>query len=292
MLLRMRLDEELDRLYQLPLADFIGARNDLAKRLRADADRDGAERIKKLVKPSLTAWAFNQLHFQARPRLDALREAGDTLRAALAKGTGAHRAAMKARREAIAELLTLAAELLEGAGQTLTRVHRQRLSRTLEAFASGHADAVPGRLAQDLEPPGFDAVSGLAASLAQMPRRRPKLELVTEGAALGELAEVVDLAAERRSRADKAREKKLADARGAVAATEEKLAELERRAAEASAAVADAERLEAEARAAAEDAARRGREARRAAEAASAAAKRAGGELAAAKAELQRLAES
>jgi hypothetical protein len=290
----MSFEEQLDRLYQLPLADFIGARNDLAKRLRADGDRDGAERVKKLVKPSLTAWVVNQLHFQARPRLDALLDAGEKIRTAITGGAGAHQAAMKARREAVAELLALAAEILDGAGQALTRVHRQRLTRTLEAYASGHAEAVPGRLAEDLEPPGFDAVSDLAASLAQMPRRPPKLELVTEETERkpAELAEVVDLAAERRTRADKAREQKLADARGTVAAAEEKLAELDRRAGAARTALADAERREADARDAAEEAARRVREARREAEAAAASSKRAGAELDAVKSELRRLQEA
>ncbi len=298
----MNRDEELDRLYQLPLAEFIGARNDLAKRLRAGGDRDGAEEIKKLAKPSLTAWVANQLHFQARPRLDALLAAGRKMRAAISKGAGAHQTAMKARREAIAELLTLADEILQGEGQTLHRVHRQRLSRTLEALASGNAEAVPGRLGQDLEPPGFDAFSGLAASLSQMPRR-PVLELVSEDAAPRKLAEVVDLAAARQSRANKAQERRLAEASRAVAAAEEKASALKRQADQARSALADAERAEAEAKTAAEEAERHVREAReeiettasatakarRNTDAAAASAKRAGDELAAAKKELQRL---
>jgi len=298
----VNLNYELDRLYQLPLADFIGARNDLAKRLRADGDRDGAEQVKKLAKPSLTAWAVNQLHFQARPRLDALLATGERMRTAISEGAGAHQAAMKARREAIAELLAIAAEILDAGGQPLTRVHRQRLLRTLEALASGNAEAVPGRLSQDLEPPGFDALSGLAASLTQMPRR-PILELVSDDPGPGELAEVFDFAAERQSRVDKAQEKKLAEAGRAVAAAEEKASEQKRRAGDARAALVEAERIEAEATAAVKEAERRVREAREKLEAAVASAakarlesdaavasaKRADDDLTAAKNQLQRL---
>ncbi len=288
------LDQELDRLYQLPLADFIGVRNDLAKRLRAEGNREEAEKVKKLAKPSLTAWVANQLHFQAPRRLAALYETGDRIKTAIAEGAGAHQAAMKARRETVAELLAIADEILDGAGQTLSRVHRQRLTRTLETLAGGQSEAVPGRLSQDLEPPGFDALSGLAASLGQMPRRSAKPEPAVEHERQepNNLAEVVDLAAERQSREDKARERKLTKARDAVAAAEKKLTESKRRADEARSAVVDAEGVAAEARAAAETAEQHLRQARSDAEATAASAKRAGDDLAAAEEQLQRLQES
>ena len=50
------LDEQTDRLYQLPLDQFTAARNALAK----EAGSEGAS-IKQLVKPPLAAWAVNQL---------------------------------------------------------------------------------------------------------------------------------------------------------------------------------------------------------------------------------------
>ena len=55
----MALDERIDRLYGLPLAEFTAARNALAKELRKD-DREGSERVKGLRKPSAAAWALNQ----------------------------------------------------------------------------------------------------------------------------------------------------------------------------------------------------------------------------------------
>jgi hypothetical protein len=49
----------IDELYQLPLDEFTAARNALAK-------STGDASIKKLEKPSLSAWAVNQLFWHQR----------------------------------------------------------------------------------------------------------------------------------------------------------------------------------------------------------------------------------
>ena len=317
----MDLEEELDRLYQRPLGEFIGARNELVKRLRQGGDREGAERVKALAKPSLTAWAVNQLQFRAPDELDALRAAGEELRAAHLAGAEAHRAATRARRETVSRLLALAEGVLEEAGHKPSRAHRQRISQTLEALSSQGGEA--GRLSQDLDPPGFDALSSLAAALEAVPR-----PAAAKGAGLGPrpvpsppaapageraAAETIDFAAERRRRQDRARlarrqelerlERRLAEAREAAAEIEARVADLARRAEDARGALGSAEAAAVEAAAEADRLERRAREARerareadaavarerRAVEAAATAAKRAEGELASARAEVERL---
>src|SRR5436190_3471155 len=57
---KTKLDQEIDRLYGLPLGEFTAERNALAKRLRSDDDRAGAETVGKLKKPDGIAWAINQ----------------------------------------------------------------------------------------------------------------------------------------------------------------------------------------------------------------------------------------
>jgi hypothetical protein len=52
---------EIERLYALPLDEFTRERDELAKRLRADGDRDAAAAVKALKKPSVAAWAVNQV---------------------------------------------------------------------------------------------------------------------------------------------------------------------------------------------------------------------------------------
>jgi hypothetical protein len=46
------LERELDALYQLPLDQFTSARDELAKRLRADGQAERAEQVKALRKIS------------------------------------------------------------------------------------------------------------------------------------------------------------------------------------------------------------------------------------------------
>src|SRR5262249_10260221 len=57
-----REDDSVDQLYRGPLAEFTAARNALAKEHRG-AD---ASRIRKLAKPTVVAWAVNQVYWHSR----------------------------------------------------------------------------------------------------------------------------------------------------------------------------------------------------------------------------------
>ena len=67
------MSDEIDRLYELPLEEFTAARNALAK-------ETGDAALKQLKKPTVPAWAVNQL---ARRREVDMRR---LLRAAKARG--------------------------------------------------------------------------------------------------------------------------------------------------------------------------------------------------------------
>ncbi len=171
------LEQELDRLYGLPAAEFVARRNELAARLIKAGDRDAAGRVKKLPRPSLTAWAVNQLAFRAGAELEGLRAAGERVRAAHLAGPKEQRAAAKARREAISTLRVIAEVALQEAGTSPARSHRQRISQTLEVLSSqgpAAGQARAGRLSTDLEPAGFDALTDLAAALAAAQKERPR----------------------------------------------------------------------------------------------------------------------
>lgn len=170
------LEAELDRLYALPASEFVAARNALSKRLRQTGDREAADRVKKLAKPSITAWAVNQLAFRAAAELEGLQLAGEKVRAAHLAGPKEQQEAAGARRDAIATLRVIAEVALQEAGVTPGRSHRQRISQTLEVLSSQGSEAgAPraGRLAADLEPAGFDALGDLAAALAASAKERP-----------------------------------------------------------------------------------------------------------------------
>ena len=266
------LERELDRLYAQPLAEFIGVRNELAKKLRAGSDRPAAEAVKARTKPSVTAWAVNALYHHERKRFDKLLEAAAAVRAALA-GEGNRRQAEAARRKALRELLGSAAKILAAAGHAATPPNRQRISNTLAALAARDPAAdgpLPGRLDSDLEPQGFDALAGLTASLAAAgPAATPSRRTTKRSAPTRKTAPRRAGSAARHSRLEAARQK--------VEEQRAELARLERNVEEADTAAGKAleqhEQLT-------EEAAEADRRARAGAEAAAAAKK----ELAAAKA--------
>ena len=151
---------EPDDLYALPLEEFTQARNALAK-LQPD--------VKALRKPSLAAWAVNQLARRHRRELDAFLDAAAALREAQL-GEGDVAGATRAEREALRRLVQLAGEY---AGSTQIAKVRQ----TLQAAAVDEAAAEQvraGRLERELEPAGFGSL--LAATPRPSKRRDEERE--------------------------------------------------------------------------------------------------------------------
>jgi hypothetical protein len=160
--------EAEDGLYQIPLADFTAARNALVTRLKKGGRTDEAGRIKGLVKPSIPAWAVNQLFWYHRPQFDALLAIGDRFRKAQAaqlQGRSADvRGPLEERREALSALARLAAAVLTGAGHSPTPETMRRITSTLEAlsvYGSGPEAPQAGRLIDEVEPPGFETLAAL-----------------------------------------------------------------------------------------------------------------------------------
>ena len=67
------LEQVADELYGLPPGEFTEARDALVKRLRADKERDLANQVKGLRRPTVAAWALNQLVRNRRKDVGALR---------------------------------------------------------------------------------------------------------------------------------------------------------------------------------------------------------------------------
>lgn len=139
-------------LYGLPLDRFVPERTALAKALRGDGKREEAAEVGKLAKPSVAAWAVNQLMRTQHTAVDELYAAGDTLRQVqddVIVGQGDARALREAaerERQAVAALMEAARGLLGSAGQSLTAPVLERVADTLHAVAlDGEARA----LAQD-----------------------------------------------------------------------------------------------------------------------------------------------
>jgi hypothetical protein len=162
------LENDLDALFRLPVAEFTAARNTLAAQLKKGGRRDESDRVKALVKPSISAWAVNQLYWQHRDAFDRLIATGQRFRKAQTSGRAGKvadmREALDARREALAHLSDLATALLRDAGSSPTPETIHRITTTLEAmsaYASFPDAQRPGRLTRDVDPPGFESFASL-----------------------------------------------------------------------------------------------------------------------------------
>src|SRR5688500_7360801 len=74
--------EELEPLYLQPPERFTETRNALAKRLREEGDREAADEVKRLKRPSPAAWLVNQLGLREPTEVEKLLETGARLREA------------------------------------------------------------------------------------------------------------------------------------------------------------------------------------------------------------------
>ena len=166
--MKNNLDDEIDGLFRLPLAEFTSARNTLASRLKKEGRANDADRVKLLAKPSISAWTVNQLYWNHRKAFDQLMATGRRLRPAqklrLAGKVAGMRDSLDARREALVHLSELATELLHEAGSNSSPDTLRRITTTLETM-SAHGllpdGPTPGRLTQDLDPPSFDSLASL-----------------------------------------------------------------------------------------------------------------------------------
>jgi hypothetical protein len=169
---RSSIEHEIDRLYQLPVAEFTAARNALAK----GAGGPDAKRIKALARPSTSAWAVNQIYWRDREAYEALVDAAERLRTAhrsVLAGHGANlREADEAHRDALKGALSSALRSLKETGQKVSSATQTEIARTLESLP---VEGPPGRLVKPLIPEGFAALQGLPIQprTATAPKGKP-----------------------------------------------------------------------------------------------------------------------
>jgi DNA repair exonuclease SbcCD ATPase subunit len=206
------LEDAVAALYRLPLGEFVAARDQLARQLRAAGQRDAARQVAALRRPLISAWAANQLAHAAPHAMADLLEVGAALtqaqQDALAGQAGAARrlrAAGAQLRASITRLLARAETLLIRAGHAASDPTLARLAATLQAAATADAATrtalAEGRLAGDLDPVGFglplqDAAAAEAATAEPAAAPAPPMPTPVSDRAV-ERREQVRLAAER-----------------------------------------------------------------------------------------------
>ena len=155
-------DEAASQLYAAPAADFIAARNELAKQLKADGDQLGSTRLKALRKPTVAAWLANLLARDRPDELDDLLALGDEFREATADLDGERlRELTPKRHKLLDELTKVAKNLADDEGQKVSADVGQKLRETLDAAlvdpAAGEA-VREGRLSSALRHVGFGVI--------------------------------------------------------------------------------------------------------------------------------------
>jgi hypothetical protein len=170
-----------EELYGLPLDRFVKQRTALARSLRGEGRREEAAEVSALRKPSVAAWAVNQLIRTQRRAVGELFAAGDELRRAheqvLAGGGGGEelRAAVERERVAVETLVSAARGLLSSEGQELSDAVVERVSETLHAAAldeDARRQVEGGRLVRELRHVGLGFMP--AGRVASPTRRPPK----------------------------------------------------------------------------------------------------------------------
>ena len=115
-----RLAAAVEALFRAPLKEFVAERTRLAIELKASGDKQAATKLSQLARPSVSAWAVNQLWWRQRRAFEALLQAAQQVKAG-------DREASKQHREALAELRQQATALLEEAGNAASEGTLRRI---------------------------------------------------------------------------------------------------------------------------------------------------------------------
>ena len=211
------IEAELDRLFQLPPAEMVAARNALADALRRAGDKAAAARVKALKRATPVAWAVNQVHFAHPDLLERARTDTNELRELQAqRGVDARRlaAAVEQQRRAAQAVVDAALRAGRGAGLSDAVLQQRKLLTTVQAWLAGKGDEVPGRMTQELEASGFDAFAGMTLTVAPVLASTPATSAPPVEQAAPESAQRVRL--ERATRQFAEREQLAATARERV----------------------------------------------------------------------------
>jgi hypothetical protein len=261
----MRTVTDVDRLFAVPLEDFVAERKQVAKELRTAGEREAAAEVAKLPKPTPPAWALNQLARDEPALIGAWLDAAEELRAVSESPGAGLRDAIAAHRDATRTLIGIVRERARPGGKPLSEPMLERVRELLQAATvdGSVADALrAGRVVEGAELPAFAATSTSTAAgkgvkgagrgstrarSADADDAAAPARAAASGAAARRAAAAERRAAKEREAERKAKERaeRQAELERHIRAAEEELARLREEAAERDAAVAAAdERLE------------------------------------------------
>jgi hypothetical protein len=213
-------EEAVKALYQAPHESFVAERHRLAAELKGSDDKAGAARLAKLGRPTVSAWAVNQLWWQARDAFEELFETAAQLRTGKLSASAAHR-------KVLAQLGARAQKLLSARGHAASEATLRRVSMTLSGLAAvgSFEPEHAGALSKDRDPPGFEAFG--SATFAE--RAEPEARPAAKHKATLEAQKAHEVAEKERQREAEARAKRDAERSKRKAALHEAKAQLSTR---------------------------------------------------------------
>ena len=163
------IDEAVDRLYALPPDQFIASRDAAAAAAKASGETKLAADVKRLRKPTVSAWAVNLLSRRAGDTLKALIELGPRLGKAQRLGRRDElRSLAEARHGYVTALVAAAGAALAEHGQTMSSAIALDVESTL-AGALAEPDVAEAVLAGRLDRPVHYAGLGPVPALRLVP---------------------------------------------------------------------------------------------------------------------------
>jgi hypothetical protein len=133
-------DARLDELYRERPEGFVARRDQLVKDLRAAGDRDGADRVKKLRRPTVAAWLINRAALESPAPLAEFAEASRQLEEAQSRalegtdeGAAEWRAAAGREREVAGTIVEVAESVARDAGHPASQRALELVGETLRA---------------------------------------------------------------------------------------------------------------------------------------------------------------
>jgi hypothetical protein len=219
----VEVDSEIDRLYGVPLDEFVRDRDDLAKRLRREGEREAAESVKRLRKPSVGAWALNQAVRRRRKETDALLAAGERLRdaheALLSGGDpAALREAMQEERDLASAVADCAEAIASETGKSGPAL-RERARATLHAATvdeEAREELAKGRFLREREAVGLGPFGAAPAGAPARGGAKGRERGRAAAGKRGRTAEADRSTAAREEASERERQERLAEAERGV----------------------------------------------------------------------------
>ncbi|MFG2123139.1 hypothetical protein [Streptomyces sp. NPDC048710] len=229
----MDLDAVADELYGLRPEEFVAARDRYAAQARTSGERDLAEEIAALRRPSLAAWACNLLVRRLPDEVQPLLGLGAELRRAHRELDGPQlRLLARRQREVIGALGRQARRLAAEAGHPVGEGVQREVEETLHAVLADPEAArewAAGRLVKPLgAATGFPDADAAAVGRRPAPAPKPKPKAMRRGGGEERRRQLAEARAQAR---DAERELRALQAEAAAAETE--AVEAARRSAEA-----------------------------------------------------------